>query len=598
MSRSALLLGCSALLTTSAAPPPLPRAVPAVVQDRHSPVRCVKAKEDRDSYRRHPVPLGYAPPPMPTPVWTPTPEPMPMMAPPAPPAPVTPPPPPSAGMVATDLGAFSAKRVATADGIRATPPYGAPGNTERYDGKAVASILSVADQPVSTFSVDVDTGGYSNVRRFLTQGQDVPAEAVRTEEMINYFRYDYPRPASREVPFSVTTDVATTPWNAETRLLRIGLRGYDVDARGRPPANLVFLIDVSGSMESQDKLPLVKRALTQLADRLTPRDRVSIVVYAGAAGMVLEPTSKKEYVKAALDCLSAGGSTAGGDGIKLAYSVARASFVQGGINRIFLATDGDFNVGINDKSALEALVKKNRDDGITLTTLGFGTGNYNEAMMERIADVGNGNYAYIDSAMEATKVLDDELSATLFTIAKDVKVQVEFNPAQVKQYRLIGYENRALAEEDFNNDTVDAGDIGAGHQVTALYEVVPANAKGWTEDRRYDGNRPAPALTATGSEMAFVKLRYKVPGNETSKLIERPVPASLMQSAPAPSGDMAFVTSVAAFGQHLRGDKYLNGYSYAQIGALAPASENYWRSEFARLVKLADSGHSAGAASD
>ena len=481
--------------------------------------------------------------------------------------------------------------------VAGTPVYGAPGNTERYEGKEVAAIQAVAETPVSTFSVDVDTGAYANVRRFLNQGQDVPAAAVRTEEMINYFRYDYPRPNSREVPFSVTTDVSTTPWNAETRLLRIGLRGYDVDARGRPPANLVFLVDVSGSMEDDDKLPLVKKALTQLADRLTPKDRVSIVVYAGAAGVVLEPTYRKEYVKAAIDCLSAGGSTAGGQGIQLAYSVARANYLKGGINRIFLATDGDFNVGISDNKALEALVKKNRDDGITLTTLGFGRGNYNEAMMERIADVGNGNYAYIDSAMEATKVLDDELSATLFTIAKDVKVQVEFNPAQVKEYRLIGYENRALAEEDFNNDTVDAGDIGAGHQVTALYEVVPANARGWLPERRYDGNR-SPAAAGTGGEMAYVKLRYKIPGDETSKLIERAVPASLMPSATAPRGDMAFVTSVAAFGQKLRGDKYLNGFSYAQIGALAPRSDNYWRSEFAKLVKLADSGHAAGAASD
>jgi Ca-activated chloride channel family protein len=468
-------------------------------------------------------------------------------------------------------------------------PYGAPGNTERYDGKEVASIQQVLANPVSTFSVDVDTGAYANVRRFLTQGQDVPAAAVRTEEMINYFRYDYPRPDSREAPFSITTDVAKTPWNPDTRLLRIGLRGYDVNAVGRPPANLVFLVDVSGSMSSEDKLPLVKRALTMLADRLTPKDRVSIVVYAGAAGVVLEPTHKKEYVKAALDCLDAGGSTAGGEGIKLAYSVARANYLQGGINRIFLATDGDFNVGISDNKVLEELVKKNRDDGITLTTLGFGTGNYNEAMMERIADVGNGNYAYIDSAMEAQKVLDDELSATLFTIAKDVKVQVEFNPAQVSQYRLIGYENRALAEEDFANDTVDAGDIGAGHQVTALYEVVPAGAAGWTPERRYEGNRPA-AASSTGSELAHVKLRYKLPGQATSKLVERAVPAGLVRSAEMPRGDMAFVTSVAAFGQRLRGDKYLNGYGYRDIAALAGTSDNYWRSEFARLVRLADIG--------
>ncbi|NIJ19865.1 Ca-activated chloride channel family protein [Sphingomonas naasensis] len=476
-------------------------------------------------------------------------------------------------------------------------PFGTPGNTERYEGREVAAIQQVLANPVSTFSVDVDTGAYANVRRFLTQGQDVPTAAVRTEEMINYFRYDYPRPDSREAPFSVTTDVAKTPWNPDTRLLRIGLRGYDVAAKGRPPANLVFLVDVSGSMSSEDKLPLVKRALTMLAERLTAKDRVSIVVYAGAAGVVLEPTHRKEYVKAALECLNAGGSTAGGDGIKLAYSVARAHYLKDGINRIFLATDGDFNVGISDNKVLEDLVKKNRDDGITLTTLGFGTGNYNEAMMERIADVGNGNYAYIDSAMEAQKVLDDELGATLFTIAKDVKVQVEFNPAQVSEYRLIGYENRALAEEDFANDAVDAGDIGAGHQVTALYELVPAGARGWLPERRYEGNRPAGA-PATGNELAFVKLRYKLPGQDGSKLIERAVPAALVRSAELPRGDMAFVTAVAAFGQRLRGDKYLNGFGYSEIAALAGSSDNYWRSEFAKLVRLADAGRASRPSSD
>ena len=578
MPRSALMLGCSAVLLTSAAPPSTPKASPAAMaQDRHSPVRCVGGRI---------IANGYAPPPLHVPAPPPAP-----LSPPAP-APMLSVAPPTAEMRATGQALKQVPGVAMQ-----AAPYGAPGNTERYDGKEVASIQQVLANPVSTFSVDVDTGAYANVRRFLTQGQDVPAAAVRTEEMINYFRYDYPRPDSREAPFSITTDVAKTPWNPDTRLLRIGLRGYDVNAVGRPPANLVFLVDVSGSMSSEDKLPLVKRALTMLADRLTPKDRVSIVVYAGAAGVVLEPTHKKEYVKAALDCLDAGGSTAGGEGIKLAYSVARANYLQGGINRIFLATDGDFNVGISDNKVLEELVKKNRDDGITLTTLGFGTGNYNEAMMERIADVGNGNYAYIDSAMEAQKVLDDELSATLFTIAKDVKVQVEFNPAQVSQYRLIGYENRALAEEDFANDTVDAGDIGAGHQVTALYEVVPAGAAGWTPERRYEGNRPA-AAPSTGSELAHVKLRYKLPGQATSKLVERAVPAGLVRSAEMPRGDMAFVTSVAAFGQRLRGDKYLNGYAYRDIAALAGTSDNYWRSEFARLVRLADNGRGSVAAND
>ncbi|WP_245646819.1 vWA domain-containing protein [Sphingomonas soli] len=480
---------------------------------------------------------------------------------------------------------------------RATPEYGSRENTERYDGKAVASILSVADQPVSTFSVDVDTGAYANVRRMLTQGLNVAEDAVRTEEMINYFRYDYPRPADRAVPFSVTTDVSTTPWNPGTRLMRIGLRGYDVDARGRPPANLVFLVDVSGSMDEDDKLPLVKKSLSMLADRLGPKDRVSIIAYSGMVQTVLEPTNNTNYIRQALDCLYAEGSTAGGTAMKSAYALARANYIEGGINRIVMATDGDFNVGVSDNKALIDMVKRERDSGITLTTLGFGAGNYNEAMMEQVADAGNGNYAYIDSAMEAQKVLEDELSATLLTIAKDVKVQVEFNPAQVKQYRLIGYENRALAEEDFTNDSVDAGDMGAGHQVTALYEIVPAGSAGWLPERRYEGNRPATPAN-TGGELAFVKLRYKLPGESASRLIERPVPAALIHSARAPQGDMAFVTAVAAFGQKLRGDKYLGGFGYREIGALAPASNDYWRSEFTRLVRLAESGQPRRAARD
>ena len=466
-------------------------------------------------------------------------------------------------------------------------PYGAPGNTERYDGQAVASIQSVATTPVSTFSVDVDTGAYANVRRFLTEGQAVPADAVRTEEMINYFRYDYPRPRDSATPFSITTDVATTPWNRDTRLIRIGLRGYDVTTDSRPPANLVFLIDTSGSMNSADKLPLVKKALEGLASQLGPDDRVSIVAYAGSAGIVLDPTSDKKYVAAALTCLEAGGSTAGGRGIELAYATARANFRKNGVNRIFLAIDGDFNVGISDKNVLEALVRKNRDDGITLTTLGFGRGNYNEAMMERIADVGIGNYAYIDSAMEAQRVLGEELSATLVTIAKDVKVQVEFNPRFVSQYRLIGYENRALREEDFTNDAVDAGDIGAGHQVTALYEVVPVGSAGWTPDRRYPDNRAA-ASASGGSEAAYVKLRYKPPAGHTSREVSRAIPAAMLRAARAPSGDMAFATAVAAFGQKLRGDTYLGRYGFADIRALAGQPQGYWRSEFIKLTELAE----------
>lgn len=571
MKRTAALVSLS-LLLGAAAPPPQsqhrPHRPPPPRADNDSPVRCKIGRADYRPGTAMPQRRYFGAPPAPPP-----PPPPPVMAAPAPQA------------VAPGVTAEAA-RMKVAPGYAATAPYGSADNRERYEGKEVASVQSVATAPVSTFSVDVDTGAYSNVRRFLQKGQTPPAAAVRTEEMINYFRYDYPLPASRQAPFSVTTDVAQTPWNPDTRLVRIGLRGYDVTAHGRPAANLVFLVDVSGSMGSDDKLPLVKRALTMLADKLTAKDKVSIVVYAGAAGVVLDPTSSPKHIRAALDCLEAGGSTAGAAGIQLAYDIASANFIKGGINRIFVATDGDFNVGVSDNKALEAMVKRYRDSGVTLTTLGFGEGNYNEALMERIADLGNGNYAYIDSAMEAQKVLDDELSASLFTIAKDVKVQVEFNPAQVSQYRLIGYENRALAEEDFDNDAVDAGDIGAGHQVTALYEVVPTGAKGWLPDRRYDGNRP-PAPGASGRELAFVKLRYKLPGEDASRLIEKPVPAALLRTASAPSGDMAFATAVAALGQKLRGDKYLGGYSYAAIRGLAGNPQGYWRNEFLKLAQLA-----------
>jgi Ca-activated chloride channel family protein len=479
-------------------------------------------------------------------------------------------------------------RERTGNWVRPVIVPGQP-DRERYEGKDVSQVHLVTNEPVSTFSIDVDTGAYANVRRFLTQGQTPPAAAVRTEELINYFRYDDPLPASRSAPFSVSTDVMVTPWNPETRLLRIGLRGYDLARSARPPANLVFLVDVSGSMNSPDKLPLVKSTLAGLAGELSPRDRVSIVVYAGAAGLVLEPTNDPERIRRALDRLQAGGSTAGGAGLQLAYQVARDNFIEGGVNRILLATDGDFNVGVSDTKALIAMVEKERDRGVTLTTLGFGQGNYNEAMMEQIADKGNGNYAYIDTALEAKKVLGEQMASTLFTIAKDVKIQVEFNPTQVSQYRLLGYENRALREEDFDNDAVDAGEIGAGHQVTAIYEIVPANAKGWIAPRRYgDAADAAAAVAGRTGELAFVKLRYKLPDGQVSRLIERPVPASLLWQRRAPSADFAFATAVAAFGQKLRGDPLLNGFSYHQIAGLAGSQRDFWRQEFVRLVGVAE----------
>jgi len=461
-----------------------------------------------------------------------------------------------------------------------------PGN-ERYDGHEVSPVKIAAAEPVSTFSVDVDTGAYANARRFVSGGTLPPRDAVRTEEMINYFRYDYAAPKDRAVPFTVTTDVAATPWNARTRLLRIGLRGYDLPRSERPPANLVFLLDVSGSMNSADKLPLVKAAMNSLSDGLTAKDKVSIVVYAGAAGLVLEPTSDKRKIRAALEKLEAGGSTAGGAGIRLAYQIARDNMIEGGVNRVILATDGDFNVGTTRDESLIEMVERERDSGVTLTTLGFGTGNYNEAMMEQIANHGNGNYAYIDTALEAEKVLKDEMSSTLFTIAKDVKIQVEFNPSKVSQYRLIGYENRALREEDFANDKVDAGDIGAGHQVTAIYEIVPAGAEGWISPRRYE-DAPAAAALSRSEEFAFVKLRYKMPDGTTSKLIERAVPSSMLASARAPSGDMAFALAVAAYGQKLRGDTLLGDFTYADIVKLAGDQTDFWRQEFVRLAGLAD----------
>ncbi len=460
-------------------------------------------------------------------------------------------------------------------------------NTENYASNPVAPAMRVAETPVSTFAVDVDTASYANARRMLRQGQMPSPDAVRTEEMLNYFRYDYARPTDRSQPFSITTDVSTTPWNPNSRILRIGLRAWDVASNERPAANLVFLIDVSGSMDDADKLPLVKHALSLLADRMRHDDRVSIVVYAGAAGLVLPATSDPGEVRSALNRLQAGGSTAGGQGLELAYAVARDNFIDGGVNRVILATDGDFNVGVSDVKGIQTLVEHNRDNGITLTTLGFGEGNLNDAMMEKIADVGNGNYAYIDQPEEARKVLDDELSATLVTVAKDVKIQVEFNPAQVSQYRLIGYENRALKEDDFDNDHVDAGDMGAGHQVTAIYEIVLAGGKGWLPDRHFAGNTPA-SVTTGGDDAIFLKLRYKLPDGKESRLIEKTVSAAALRQAAAPAGDLAFAESVAAYGQILRHDTYMSGFSLADVRDLAGHPDGYLRNEFVELTRMAE----------
>jgi Ca-activated chloride channel homolog len=463
-------------------------------------------------------------------------------------------------------------------------------DTERYEHFDENAVHLVADDPVSTFSIDVDTGSYANVRRFLTAGTLPPQDAVRIEEMLNYFDYSYDAPRSPDTPFAVTTELGHTPWNAEALLLRIGIRGYALAPEARPAANLVFLVDVSGSMQSPDKLPLLRNALRLLVDQLDGRDRVSMVVYAGASGVVLEPTrgDDRQTILDALARLEAGGSTNGAAGIRDAYALARRSYIENGVNRVVLATDGDFNVGTVDFESLVDLAERERKSGVALTTLGFGTGNLNDHLLERLADAGNGNYAYIDTIAEARKVLVEQLAGTLVTIAKDVKVQVEFNPAQVREYRLIGYENRALAREDFNNDQVDAGEIGAGHRVTALYEVVPVGAHGHIDPLRYG---PAGATVDGSGELAFVRLRYKRPDEDVSRLIERPIPARALTRAGRESADFRFAASVAAFGQKLRGGEYLGSFGYEAIAALARAStgtdRDGYRAEFLELVAAA-----------
>lgn len=470
------------------------------------------------------------------------------------------------------------------------PPPTAVGG-ERYQPINANPIQLAAEHPVSTFSIDVDTGSYSNVRRLLNAGERPPADAVRVEEMINYFDYDYVRPTDRQTPFAVSTEVAVTPWNPGSYLLQVGIKGYDIDRASRPSANLVFLVDVSGSMYAKDKLPLLVHSLKLLTDQLTAADRIAIVTYSGRAGVALEPTpgDRKAEIRAVLDGLRAGGSTAGGEGLKHAYQLAEQARIGGGVNRVLLATDGDFNVGLSDIGQIRQLISAKRDSGITLTTLGFGTGNYNEALMEQIADVGNGNYAYIDGLAEARKVLVNEMGSTLFTIAQDVKIQVEFNPAAVAEYRLIGFENRLLSREDFNNDKVDAGEIGAGHTVTALYEIVPAGGKTGIDPLRY-GNA---AAGADAAEFAHLKLRYKLPGQADSILMQQPLATSRLAGAGdrTPSADLRFAASVAAFGQILRGGQYTRDFGYDDVLALARGARGNdpfgYRAGFLTLVDLA-----------
>ncbi|WP_460149891.1 vWA domain-containing protein [Pseudomonas sp. S3_A03] len=459
---------------------------------------------------------------------------------------------------------------------------------EQYANLPDNPVHRVAETPVSTFSVDVDTGSYANVRRFLNAGRLPPEGAVRLEEMVNYFPYHYALPTDGS-PFGVTTEVAATPWNPRTQLLRIGIKASEHAVAELAPANLVFLVDVSGSMDRREGLPLVQSTLKLLVDQLREQDRVSLVVYAGESRVVLPPTSgrDKARIRNAIDQLTAGGSTAGASGIQLAYQMAREGFIDKGINRILLATDGDFNVGVSDFDSLKQMAVDQRKSGVSLTTLGFGVDNYNEHLMEQLADAGDGNYAYIDNLREARKVLVDQLSSTLAVVARDVKLQVEFNPAQVSEYRLLGYENRALKREDFNNDKVDAGEIGAGHTVTALYEIVPKGEKGWLEPLRY---ATAPAAEGKTDELAMVRVRYKSAAGGDSRLIERPVSAKSTKA----SDDLRFAAAVAAFAQQLKGDgRYTGGMRLNDTAALARSARGDdpfgLRNEFVQLVELAQS---------
>lgn len=473
-------------------------------------------------------------------------------------------------------------------------PYpGQPLQTEDYSPINENRFLSPLNEPLSTFSIDVDAASYSNIRRFIKGGNLPPKDAVRIEEMVNYFEYDYPA-AEGKHPFSVISEMGASPWAPEHRLLHIGMQAKQIPAANLPPSNLVFLIDVSGSMSAANKLPLLKSAFKLLVDQLRPNDKVSIVVYAGAAGLVLAPTkgSDKPRIKEAFDQLQAGGSTAGGAGIKLAYKMARKHFVQQGNNRVILATDGDFNVGASSDGEMVRLIEKERESGVFLTVLGFGMGNYKDNKMQQLANKGNGNHAYIDNVDEAKKVLVNEFGATMYTVAKDVKLQVEFNPAKVQAYRLIGYENRMLNNEDFNDDKKDAGELGAGHTVTAIYEIIPVGVKTefLTKVDELKYQTPSSSTTTTSDEWCHVKLRYKQPSGTKSRLLEQHVePTAELANT---SDNFRWSAAVAGFGLSLRDSQYKGEVDYDMVRKLAQSAKgkdrNGYRKEFINLVDKAD----------
>ena len=494
------------------------------------------------------------------------------------------------------------------DEVTADPGYYKDVGRDQFKDFEENQIKGVKAEPVSTFSIDVDTASYSFVRRQLNAGVLPQKDAVRVEEMINYFDYNYPLPETKEQPFQSTVTVVPSPWKNGNKLMHIAIKGYDIAADTQPRSNLVFLLDVSGSMNSPDKLPLVVNSLKMLMGQLKPDDTVAVVVYAGAAGTVLEPTkiSDKGKILTALDNLSAGGSTAGAEGIRQAYQLAESSFDKGAVNRVILATDGDFNVGITNPEELKDFVERKRKSGVFLSVLGFGQGNLNDSMMQELAQNGNGVAAYIDTLNEARKVLVEEATSALFPIAKDVKIQVEFNPATVAEYRLVGYETRHLNREDFNNDAVDAGDIGAGHAVTAIYEITPVGGPRAVDDSRYAPAEKTKADTDFGSEYAFLKIRYKLPDEDTSKLITTPVTTTderdtlaKTQCGPAEdclssvTDDVRFSIAVASLGQMLKGGKYTGTLDYDTVINMAQeskgADEFGYRSEFIQLIRLAQS---------
>lgn len=494
----------------------------------------------------------------------------------------------SMDMAASNVSSAPAGAAGMAMPVMPSPVMETEGR-DKFEHVDQNSIKQVQAEPVSTFSIDVDTSSYSFARQSLDNGVLPQKDSVRVEEMVNYFDYAYPLPQSKEEPFSTNVVVKPSPWNEGKQLVTIGIKGYDVEEAAQPDSNLVFLLDTSGSMNEPKKLPLLKQSFSMLLDTLKPTDKVSIVVYAGSAGTVLQPTevSKKNEILQALNNLSAGGSTAGGEGIRMAYELAQANFNKDAVNRVILATDGDFNVGITEPEELKGFVEREREKGIFLSVLGFGTGNYNDALMQELAQNGNGVAAYIDTLNEARKVLVQEASATLFPIAKDVKIQVEFNPATVSEYRLVGYETRALKTEDFNNDKVDAGDIGAGAEVTAIYEVTPAGGTTMIDKPRYDDKPPVDHPDHKETELAFVKVRYKLPDQSASKLITTPVFVD-QQSDEKLQRETNWATAVAGFAQLLKGGTYTGKLTYDDVLKLAEANKGEdpygYRAEFINLV--------------